>query len=119
MITEIAFTGSPVTDIKRAREFYGGVLGFNPTMESADGMWIEYEIDNGTFAVGCYDEQWKPSKDGTGIAFEVDDFDAEIARLKSPGVKFSLEPMPAPVCHFAIISDPDGNNIFIHKRKAK
>jgi predicted enzyme related to lactoylglutathione lyase len=119
MITEIAFTGSPVTDMKRAREFYEGVLGLKPAMESAGGMWIEYEIGNGTFAIGCYGDQWKPSKDGTGIAFEVDDFDAEIARLKSLGVKFSLEPMPTPVCHFAIICDPDGNNIFIHKRKAK
>jgi catechol 2,3-dioxygenase-like lactoylglutathione lyase family enzyme len=27
MITEIAFTGTPVTDIKRARKFYEGVLG--------------------------------------------------------------------------------------------
>ena len=83
MITEIAFTGSPVTDIKRAREFYEGVLGFKPSMESAGGMWIEYEIGNGTFAIGCYGDQWKPSKEGTGIAFEVDDFDAEITRLKS------------------------------------
>ena len=35
MITEIAFTGTPVTDIKRAREFYEGVLGLKPAMESA------------------------------------------------------------------------------------
>ena len=33
-ITEIAFTGTPVTDIKRAREFYEGVLGLNPTLET-------------------------------------------------------------------------------------
>jgi predicted enzyme related to lactoylglutathione lyase len=116
MITEITFTGSPVTDMKRAREFYEGVLGLKPAMESGGGMWIEYEIGNGTFAIG---DNWKPSKDGTAVAFEVDDFDAEIARLKSLGVKFSLEPMPTPVCHFAIICDPDGNNVFIHKRKVK
>jgi predicted enzyme related to lactoylglutathione lyase len=119
MITEIAFTGTPVTDIKRAREFYEGVLGLKLTTEAAGGTWIEYTIGHGTFAIGCYGDQWKPSKDGTGIAFEVDDFDAEVARLKSLGVKFSLEPMPTPVCHFAIISDPDGNNIFIHKRKVQ
>jgi predicted enzyme related to lactoylglutathione lyase len=118
-VKEIAFTGTPVTDIKRAREFYEGVLGFKPAMESAGGMWIEYEFDNGTFAIGCYGDMWKPSKDGTGIAFEVEDFDATVADLKSRGVKFSLEPMDTPICHFAIFSDPDGNNLFIHKRKAK
>jgi len=39
MITEIAFTGTPVTDIKRAREFYEGVLGLKPAMESAEGKF--------------------------------------------------------------------------------
>jgi predicted enzyme related to lactoylglutathione lyase len=116
MITEIAFTGTPVTNIKRAREFYEGVLGFKPSMESAGGMWVEYEIGNGTFGIGCYGEMWKPSDQGTCIAFEVDNFESEIARLKSLGVKFSMEPMPTPICHFAIIYDPDGNKILIHKR---
>jgi predicted enzyme related to lactoylglutathione lyase len=119
MITEIAFTGAPVTDIQRAREFYESVLGLKPAMESAGGLWVEYEVGNGTFAIGCYGDAWKPSADGTCIAFEVDNFDAEISRLKSLGVKFAKEAMPTPVCHFAIICDPDGNHVMIHKRKAK
>jgi predicted enzyme related to lactoylglutathione lyase len=118
MITEIAFTGTPVTDIKRAREFYENVLGLKPAMESAGGMWVEYEVGGSTLGLGCYGEAWKPSDQGTCIAFEVDNFDAEIARLKSIGVKFAMEPMPAPICHFAIICDPDGNKILIHKRKS-
>jgi len=119
MITEISFTGTPVTDIKRAREFYEGVLGLKPTMESAGGMWIEYEPGNGTFAIGCYGEVWKPSRDGTCVAFEVDDLEAEMARLKAKGVTVAMEAMDTPVCCFAIISDPDGNRILMHKRKAK
>jgi len=119
MFTEIAFTGTPVTDIKRAREFYEGVLGFKLTHEGAGGMWVEYDFGNGTFAIGCYGDVWKPSKDGTCIAFEADDFDAAIARLKSRGVKFAMDTTPTPVCKFAIILDPDGNQIMIHKRHAK
>ena len=117
-ITEIAFTGTPVTDIKRARAFYEGVLGLKPSMESAGGMWVEYEIGNGTFGIGCYGEVWKPSPDGTCIAFEVDDLDAELSQLKSHGVQFAMEAMDSPICRFAIICDPDGNRILIHKRKA-
>jgi predicted enzyme related to lactoylglutathione lyase len=49
----------------------------------------------------------------------VDNLDAEIARLKSLGVKFSMDAMPTPVCNFAIILDPDGNRVMIHKRKTK
>ena len=119
MLTEIAFTGTPVTDIKRAREFYEGVLGFKPSMESAGGLWVEYEVGGSTLGLGCYGEIWKPSEQGTCLALEADDFDAEIARLKSLGVKFSMEPMPTPLCHFAMICDPDGNRILIHKRRAK
>lgn len=120
MFTEIAFTGTPVTNIKRAREFYEGVLGFKPTMESAGGMWVEYEIGGSTFGIGCYGaDVWRPSKDGTCIAIEADDYDAEITRLKSLGVKFIMETMPTPVCKFAIICDPDDNRILIHKRNAK
>jgi predicted enzyme related to lactoylglutathione lyase len=119
MITEIAFTGTPVTDIKRAREFYEGALGLKPAMESAGGLWVEYEIGAGTFAIGCYGDVWKPSAEGTCVAFEVDDLDADLARLKSRNVKFHMEATDTPVCNFAIIFDPDGNKILIHKRKAK
>ena len=115
-VTEIAFTGTPVTDMKRARGFYEGVLGFKPAMDSAGGMWIEYEFGNGTFGIGCYGDVWKPSSDGTCIAFEVEDVDAEFSSLKSKGVKIDLEPMNSPVCRFGIIRDPDGNRIMIHKR---
>ena len=30
-VTDIAFTGIPVTDMKRARAFYEGVLGLKPS----------------------------------------------------------------------------------------
>ncbi|MGO8765520.1 MAG: VOC family protein [Limisphaerales bacterium] len=118
MISEIAFTGTPVTDIKRARAFYEGVLGLKPTKESAGGMWVEYDLPSGTFGIGCYGEAWKPSPDGTCIAFEVDDLDAEITRLKSKGVSIDMDTIDTPVCRFVVISDPDGNKILIHKRKA-
>jgi predicted enzyme related to lactoylglutathione lyase len=50
---------------------------------------------------------------------EVADFDAAIAHLKAAGVKFKMEPFPTPVCRMAMISDPDGNTICIHQRKAE
>ena len=119
MITEIAFTGSPVTDIKRARAFYEGILGLKPTMESAGGLWVEYDVGPATIGIGCYGEAWKPSPDGTCVGFEVDNLDAEVARLKSKGVAVSMDIMDTPVCRFAMIRDPDGNRILLHKRKAR
>src|SRR5580704_1448001 len=117
MITEIAFTGIPVKDIARARAFYEGVLGLKKTMDSAGGKWVEYEIGTGTLGLGSY-PGWEPSAQGTSVAFEVDDLDAEMARLKAKGVAVVMDVMDTPVCRFAMITDPDGNKILIHKRKS-
>jgi predicted enzyme related to lactoylglutathione lyase len=119
MITEVAFTGTPVTDMKRARAFYEGVLGLKATMESAGDLWVEYDVGAGTLGLGCYGEAWKPSPDGICIAFKVDDLGAEFARLKSKGVPVHMDVMDTPVCRFAIVSDPDGNKLMLHKRKAR
>jgi predicted enzyme related to lactoylglutathione lyase len=104
--------------MKRARAFYEGVLGLKPTMESPGGMWVEYTVGASTFGLGCYGEAWKSSPDGTCVAFEVDDLDAEMSRLKSRGVEVHMEIMDTPVCRFGIVCDPDGNKVMIHKRKS-
>ena len=53
-INAIAFVGIPVTDIKRAREFYEGVLGLKLTEEMGKGHWVEYAIGDGTLALGNF-----------------------------------------------------------------
>ena len=116
-VTEIAYTGTPVTNMERARAFYEGMLGLEPTLEADGGLWVEYDIGNGTFGIGCFGEGWKPSPDGTCVAFEVDDFDYEFSRLQSMSVPFARGVTDTPICRFAIICDPDGNRILIHKRK--
>jgi predicted enzyme related to lactoylglutathione lyase len=116
-IKAIAFTGIPVTDIKRARAFYEGVLGLKPSGEFAQGVWIEYEIADGTLAIGSVGDQWKPSSDGTSVALEVDDFEDAIQNLKQANVPFDTENVESPVCRMAVIQDPDGNKIIIHKLK--
>ncbi len=116
-VLDIAFTGTPVTDIKRSRDFYEGVLGLKPTMESAGGLWVEYAIGNSTFGIGCYGEIWKPSSDGTCIAFEVENLDAEVSQLLAKNVVFAMGATDTPMCRFAIICDPDGNKIMLHEIK--
>lgn len=116
MITEIAFVGISVTDIPRARKFYEGVLELKPAMEAMGGNWVEYEIGPHTLAIGSHPD-WPPSDKGTAPGLEVDDFPHTIERLKEQGVSFTMEPLETPVCHMAIVQDPDGNKLIIHKRK--
>jgi predicted enzyme related to lactoylglutathione lyase len=115
--TNIAFTGIPVTDMKRARAFYEGALGLKPSADFSEGVWIEYEIGDDTLAIGSVGEQWKPSPDGTSVAIEVDDFEGAIKDLKAADAKFDTEHVESPVCRMAVVQDPDGNKIIIHKLK--
>jgi predicted enzyme related to lactoylglutathione lyase len=120
-VTEIAFSCYPVTDMTRARAFYEGVLSLKPTslIGQPGGMqWTEYDIAAGTLALGCGAPDWTPRADGCSVGLEVEDFDGAIAHLRASGVKFKMEPFPPPVCRMALISDPDGNTVCIHKRNS-
>jgi predicted enzyme related to lactoylglutathione lyase len=120
-VIEIAFSCYPVTDLKRAKQFYENTLGLKQTTIWGDEnqAWIEYDIGPSTLAITNFPSEWKPSPDGGGVALEVDNFDTAIAELKKIGAKFRVEPMESPVCHMAIVFDPDGNSVCIHKRKPK
>lgn len=117
----IAFTGYPVTDVPRARAFYEQVLGLKSTavFEHEGRHWIEYDVGAGTVAISNMSaELWKPSSDGPCLALEVTDFAAAIATLRAAHVKFLIEPMNSGVCQMAIVADPDGNSLCVHKRNA-
>jgi predicted enzyme related to lactoylglutathione lyase len=118
-INGLAFVGTPVTDMKRARSFYEEVLGLKVSEEMMSGKWVEYSLGNNTLAIASVGPDWLPSDQGTGAALEVDNFDDAIKWLKDRKVTFSTEPFESPCCHMAIIKDPDGNQIVIHKLKAE
>jgi predicted enzyme related to lactoylglutathione lyase len=116
-INEASFFGYPSTDLARSRAFYEGVLGLKVSMESDKVPWLEFDLGNATLGLGAYGDGWKPSKDGAMIALEVDDFEKALAELKAKNIPFSMDTMETPVCHFAIVRDPDNNAVMIHKRK--
>jgi predicted enzyme related to lactoylglutathione lyase len=59
-----------------------------------------------------------PSGDGPQLVLEADDFDKTIDHFRRHNVQFALEPFDMPGCRAAIVLDPDGNELGIHKRKA-
>ena len=76
MITnEVAFVAIAVSDKERARKFYQETLELKPTRTQMDGAWVEYDLGPITIGVGCH-PAWKPSREGTTVAFEVGDIDA-------------------------------------------
>jgi predicted enzyme related to lactoylglutathione lyase len=116
-IKAIGFVAIPVTDIERARSFYEEVLGLRTSDEMMGGKWIEYAVGEDTLAIANVSDTWTPSDQGTGAAFEVEDFDEAIDRLRDRHVRFAAEPFETPCCHMAVVQDPDGNKLIIHKLK--
>jgi predicted enzyme related to lactoylglutathione lyase len=116
-IKNIAFVGIPVRDMKRAREFYEGVLGLEVADEMMGGNWVEYAIGENTLAIASIGDQWTPSNEGTAGALEMEDFDETIKQLKDRQIVFNAEPFETPCCHMAVVQDPDGNKLIIHKLK--
>jgi predicted enzyme related to lactoylglutathione lyase len=54
-IIEIAFTGYSVTDMKRAKGFYEGLLGLKKSrafgQHAGEDQWVEYDIGAGCLAL--------------------------------------------------------------------
>ena len=119
-ILRVAFTSYAVTDLKRARAFYEGVLGLTPG-DHFEGAMQEYDIGGTTFAVDASNMPFNVPGTGGSLAFEVSDIRALVARMLERRVEFvalpSGEIMETPVCFIACAKDPDGNVVTLHQLK--
>ena len=91
-VKAIAFVGYPVTDVDRAKDFYGRVLGLDCTMDHEVPeqriRWIEYDIGAGTLAIS---NAWAPGgQSGPSAALEVEDLDV----LEIPEGLSGRRPLP-------------------------
>lgn len=108
MIKKIQHITFPVTDLKRAVDFYEDVLGLKKT-----GEWGNYAI----FDVGGVELALEP-KGKFLIFLLVDNVDEAYKTFKEKGVKFVTEPKDqfwgGRTAEFA---DPDGNKFILESRK--
>jgi predicted enzyme related to lactoylglutathione lyase len=118
-ITEIAFSSYAVNDVGRARSFYEGVLGLKPSsVFEENGMaFIEYQIGAHYFVIGKGAPAIEPGPTGGVVVFETDDFDGLVKKLKDAGAPFVMDAQDTGACHMALVKDPDGNQLMIHRRK--
>lgn len=116
-VKKLGFVAIPVTDMKRARAFYEGVLGLEPAGEMMGGKWLEYAAGEDTLALASLETDWRPSDQGTAAALEMEDFNEAIHKMKVAAIRFAAEPFETPCCHMAVVQDPDGNKVIIHKLK--
>ena len=108
-----------VTEMEKAKHFYGEVLGLSQNPNSPADDWIEFEAGNVTLAVmtpHTHEHEFAPLPPGT-LAFRVPDVAAARAKLEAAGVQVN-DVWDSGVCNGAGFSDPDGNRILLHRRYA-
>jgi catechol 2,3-dioxygenase-like lactoylglutathione lyase family enzyme len=116
MITKLDFVGIPSTDAERSRTFYVDTLGLRPDPNGRFECWA------GDTCFGI----WEPSRLGMEFApqknahpaLHVEDVAAARAELEAKGVEFAGETLDTGVCHMALFTDPDGNDLMLHNRYA-
>jgi predicted enzyme related to lactoylglutathione lyase len=124
IITEIAFVGYSVTDTKRTKAFYEGVLGLKKSrgfgLYNGNDQWAEYDIGAGCLVlISGGEKDWPPGSTGTAAAFEVDDFPGYVSKMRAAGTPFVFPPNETPICSMVVVTDPDANRVVIHKRKPR
>jgi len=108
----------PVTDMERAKRFYGETLGLPQT---ADGGFPEYKLgDNGFLYLLTLESiggAFRGPHDA-GFALRVADVHAAREELEAKGVEFRGDVLDTGVCHMAFFADPDGNQMVLHRHYA-
>lgn len=128
----IRLTSVMVDHQQKALDFYTQVLGFLPRHDIPVGeyRWITVTSPEGPPEVELALEPnanpagkaFQDAMFGQGIpvaAFEVDDIQAETARLVDRGVVFTRQPTPAGPVVFAVFADTCGNLLQIYQKVRK
>ena len=123
LVTGVDFVSVPTTDLQRAMNFYGEVLGLPRSSvwqrPGHEPVGAEFETGTVTLALMACEPlgiEFQPNK--VPIALRVDDVAAARAELEARGVKFNGDIIDSGVCHQAIFEDPDGNSLDLHHRYA-
>ena len=116
MIRKLDFVAVPSQDAERSRNFYVDTLGLRPDEHAKFEGWI------GETCFGIWEPErlgmpFAPQKNGH-LALNVDDVAAARAELEAKGVEFAGEILDTGVCHMTFFTDPDGNDLMLHRRYA-
>ena len=112
------FISVPVTNLERSTEWYRDMLGLE---QIGEGAWPEFQLGEN---VSLY--LLDPTNIGqefqgphtSSIALRVPDVEKARRELEGRGVEFRGETFDTGVCHMAFFSDPDGNELMLHRRYA-
>jgi predicted enzyme related to lactoylglutathione lyase len=115
-ITKLDAVEIPSQDAERARRFYIETLELRPDEHARHEFWVGdtcFEI----WEPGRMGKEFSPVTNGLAL-LHVEDVEAARAELEGKGVEFRGDTFDTGVCHMAVFSDPDGNELVLHNRYA-
>lgn len=112
----IDFVVYEIADLQKAVAFYRDALGLKLDFLKEEWGWAEFEAGSVALALNR-PEQGPPRPGGAAVALAVDDVAASVEELRSRGAPILREPFESGVCYMALVADPDGNPLWLHKRK--
>lgn len=117
------------TDIAKAVDFYGHVLGLEETYRfptAGEAEHVEFRVGSATIAVssaaGMKSHGLPPATPGHPfeIGLKVDDIGAAVKELRAAGVMIVKEASDSPAGNrYAYVADPDGNWISLYQNLSK
>ena len=115
-VERVDFVAVPSRDAERSARFYGETLGLRPDPNG------RYEFWAGETCLGIWEPErfgmpFAPAKNAH-FALRVADVAAARAELEAKDVEFQGETLDTGVCHMAFFTDPDGNDLMLHRRYA-
>jgi catechol 2,3-dioxygenase-like lactoylglutathione lyase family enzyme len=115
-IEKVDFVAVGTRDIERARRFYGETLGLRQDDHSKNEFWAG-DTCLSLWVPELAGFEFTPQKNHY-LALRVPDVAAARTDLEAKGVEFRGDVLNTGVCHMAFFSDPDGNDLMLHRRYA-
>lgn len=97
-----------VSDLKKAEEFYINVFGLKKAWEDQDAKMVGFIFEQSDSEIVLHADPQLPKFDYSYLVGNVASFCEEV---KKHGYKVLLEPIEVRPGQYALIADPDGNEI--------
>jgi len=119
MFTAFEHTGIASPDHKKLAQWYVEVFGFAIVYQSAGATFVKAPNGSMIEIIAAEGDRVELAMKQPGlrhVALAVDDFDADLARIRAAGVRFLSEPVDAKGNKVVFFTDPEGNILHLIQR---
>ena len=117
-VNAVDFVHYSVSDLAELLPFYRDTLGLHLELVDEEAGWAEFAVPPTTLVLLEVNENapLPPGPGGVALSISVDDVNRATSELRDAGGSILEEPFVDEACDMAIVADPDGNPLVLHRR---